>query len=1300
LKNLILISILFITSSIFGQEDKVWLRPNKGQWDERILYRVDLSSGEMLVEPTGFTYHLNDFSQKASHHDHTENPKQNEAIQGQVIRSTFNNITWKGNRVESDTSLHYRNYFLGQDSTKWKTQISDVSTIRLNNYYPQIDMLIEGKKDHMKYSFMVSPGANPNLISYTISGASNVFIDSLGNLHIAHRFGEIIEEKPVAWSSGRCGLELIDVEFKLKGNTVCFDFPNGYNTAEELVIDPKLTFSTFTGSTSDNWGMTAAPDNEGNLIAGGIVFGENGKYPTTTGVYDASYNGGAYYTIPGSSTMSGFDAAITKFSADGKNLLFSTYLGGAGNEAPHSLVTDKDGNLYILGVTSSNNFPVTNGCYDPTFNGGPNIVENGLGYNGADLFITAINSQGNALIGSTYYGGSETDGVNSGNLYYNYGDSFRGEIIVDDDGKVFFSSTTRSANFPTKNASQSNLRGQQDAVAVKMNANLTTVDWSTYYGGNGLETGNSIQLAKSGEVYMAGGTSSSNLNLPAGNDLTFNGGISDGYVVRFSESMGSLISGTYMGMSEYDQAFFVQLDMDDQVYVYGQTESNWGVTPGKYGVNNSGQFIRKYSTDLSTISWTTMVGAGTGHPEISPTAFLVSNCSDIFISGWGGSTNTSGQAKYSTTNGFPTTPDAVQTATNGSNFYIALLSKDAVALKYATFMGGTTSSSNHVDGGTSRFDKVGRIYHAACGSCGSSNTGFTTTPGVWSTTSKSQNCNLAAFKFELSNIEVIVSSINPVVCMPDPVYFQCTSTNGDTYFWDFGDGTTSTEKDPTHAYSSTGIYTATLTVSDSYGCFSPAVTEVTITIKEFNPGIIQPSDTICPGDLVQLEAFGGGAYQWSPPELLNDASLSNPTATLQQTTVFNVQITDECGTENFEVIIPVYKSNISITSDTTLCLGESIQLNATGGETYSWVPSTYLSDPNSANPISAPDTNIIYQVQILTSDDCLIQENVKITVFTAPPIPLLIDSVILCIGKSTKVSASGAINYRWYPDYKISSLLSPNTILSPEKDTIYYCDFTNACGTSTDSLLVDVITPSINAFADTIICLGEYAYLSASGGESYSWSPAESIENSNIQYVTVLPSKDTYFTVVGVDQFGCVDEDSVFVLLFPLPFIKANPPISAVMYEKLQLSAQAIAAVSYSWTPPEHLSCSSCQFPIATPNQNTNYTVTYTDTNGCISSAITTVLYDGSIYIPNTFTPDTDGKNEVFRATGPNVKTFDMMLYNRWGELIHHMHSLTDFWDGNYLGVPCKEGAYIWKVQYTDHLGNKKQLTGHVNLLR
>ncbi|MBL7897970.1 MAG: hypothetical protein JNJ99_05510, partial [Crocinitomicaceae bacterium] len=470
-----------------------------------------------------------------------------------------------------------------------------------------------------------------------------------------------------------------------------FIFPEGYDQNFDLVIDPNLTFSSFTGSTADNWGMTACPDVNKNLIAAGIVFGSG--YPLSTGPFDGSFNGGQV------------DIGVTKFNATGSGIIFSTYVGGSDEESPHSLIVNDANELYIFGATSSTNFPTSGSAYQTSKDGGSLFLfDNFVSFDGgSDAYITKLSAGGNTLLGSTYLGGSGNDAASFGStIAFNYGDIFRGEIMVDANSNVYVTSSTNSTDFPIAGGFDNTLGGTQDAFVAKLNSNLSSLLWSTYIGGSGLESGNSVQLSSTGDIFVGGGTTSTDLPATSGHlNPGFKGGTTDGYVMKFIAPAYGSPAATYLGTNDYDQAYFVQLDIDDFVYVYGQTKGPYTVTAGHYVNPNSGQFIHKLSNNLVTSQWSSFFGRMSGNEEISPTAFLVSDCYEIYIAGWGGTVNSANStAVNSTTTGFPVTTDAYQLTTSGSNFYLAQFTKDMVTLKYATFMGSTTGSSDHVDGGT------------------------------------------------------------------------------------------------------------------------------------------------------------------------------------------------------------------------------------------------------------------------------------------------------------------------------------------------------------------------------------------------------------------------------------------------------------------------------------------------------------------------------------------------------------------------------------------------------------------------
>jgi gliding motility-associated-like protein len=1284
---------LMISWVHFAHAQDVWIYPNKGQWDEHILYNLPLAGGRVYIEQEGMTYFLSNATAHA--HQQTDHDK-NQADhidfgQYHCIKHIFVNAQ-PSNFEAQDSSAHYHNYFIGSDASKWKSMVRGTSKITAPNYFEDGQLIYTTEKDQLAFHLELAPHGDIAQFAFQIQGADAVAVNPEGQLVLQHRFGTITYSKPIAWNIDSNGEKIeVPITWELQNGQIDFVLSEDYDPNLPLYIDPSLTFSTFTGSPVDNWGFTATPDVNGNLFGGGIVFGSG--YPTTVGVFDASYNSGTG-TFP-------MDVSITKFNANGTALLYSTYLGGSGNETPHSLVCAPNGELFVYGVTSSTNFPMAGQSYDNNFNGGPYWTYDALEFNGSDIYIARFNAAGTALIASTYLGGSNTDGINLSALNYNYGDHYRGEIVLDANNNVYVASTTNSSNFPTQNAFQNTLNGTQDAIIFKLNTGLSQVLWSSYFGGSGADAGNSIATGSNGSVYVAGGTTSTSLPISGGNDLTYNGGSSDGYAIRINSASGAMQSGTYMGQAEYDQTYFVRTDVNNAVYVYGQSESAWGITPGCYGNANSGQYIRKYSTDLSTINWTTMIGAGTGHVEISPTAFLISDCYDIYLAGWGGQLNQLyGQASFSTSSNFPVTLDAYQLNTNGSNFYIAVLDQDASALKYATFMGGQNSSSNHVDGGTSRFDNQGRIYHAVCGACGGNDYGFTSTPGVWSPTNQSSNCNLACFKFELSTIEAIAAQPAPLICIPQSVFFDNNSQNANSFFWDFGDGTTSSAYEPIHAYTTPGTYTVLLVAFDSTGCFTPDSVTVSVNIGAFTAGTIQPPAPICAGDSYQLEAFGGSTYSWSPANVLDNPNIAEPTATIFSTTTFSVIVSDSCGSDTLQLTLEVSTPSISLPNDTTICIGQTVPIAATATGTISWSPGNFLNTTSGPNVIATPQNDITYTATTTSSNGCTAQDSITIIVFNNPPNPQLIDSVSLCYGTAMPLSAGGGTSYFWYPN---NNLLGGNTAtvqINPLSPQYYFVDVTNSCGTETDSVWVSILTAQIWAGSDTTVCPGQAAGLWASGALYYEWYPGPAGSSSNGAMVSVVPPTNTTYLVIGTDAQGCQDSANVQVNVFAAAYVNAGADVYAVQGDIIQLNALTSGPGSVLWAPDDEVSCVNCLSTQVSPSQNALYTVYFTDQNGCTAESQVNIYFDPFFYVPNTFTPDGDMFNQYFRVIGGNYLEVEVSIYNRWGELIYSFNDLKEYWDGTYHFRPCQDGTYTWKIKYTDFKNHKEVITGHVNLLR
>lgn len=1305
MRHLILFISVLAALSVAAQEP-IWIRPNKGQWNQEVSHRIKIPNGTLFLEEKGWTfsfYNLNEYrEQHLEGHEHEGHQHSAEDFTWKYhnVKATFLNASQPDSIVGADEADFYENYFLGKDTNHWVSHLKPVQKVRYYGLYPGIDMEFYGVDNALKYDFYLDAGANPYDIRLNYEGQQKMFIDDDGNLNVATRFGTIKESAPTAYQLIRGRKKKLKIKFKISSNNISFGFPEGFDPDHPLVIDPQLTFSTFTGATSDNWGYTACPDRNENLIGGGIVFGPG--YPTNSGSYDVSYNGGQ---SSGPGGIPGFDVAISKFNPQGSALVYSTFLGGANNEAPHSVIVNNQNELMIYGSTSSDDFSVTPTAYQDTHGGGSAVTVSGLYYSKSDIFVAKLSPNGDNLLASTYLGGSSNDGLNTGlATRFNYGDESRGEVMVDDQQNVYVASSTQSTDFPMVMANQNTYNGDQSGVAFKFSPNLNTLLWSTYIRGNSGTTASfGIQLSSTNEIYITGATDNNAFPTTGGAYQTaYQGGATDGYIHKYDPLTFTLLSSTLVGTTGRDLTYFVQLDPDDFVYVFGQSDGNYPITPGKYNNAGGGQFIHKFSNDLNTSEFSTRVGGANGAPQISPTAFLVSDCYNIFIAGWGGATN-QGNVITSTTTNFPTTNDAFQSNTNGNNFYLALYTDDMTSLKYATYMGGLNSSNNHVDGGTSRFDKRGVIYHAVCGSCGATNSGFTSTPGAYSETSNSNNCNLAAFKFDLGFIDALISTPQTFVCFPDPAEFINNSQNVNEFFWDFGDGNTSTQEEPIHNYPGPGTYEVTLIVNDSTECFIPDTARIDVIVSQFVGDAYGPPGQVCPGDTVQLIADGGDLsdYAWFPGTGLSDSTIAEPTAVITEDITYGVVMNDSCGIDTAYVTIEVYDDFPDPLSDTSICIGNSVDLIASGGTNYTWTSNNpTFPATNNAQITVSPTNDQWYFLEGTTPSGCDFYDTVLVEVDYTIPIPQLPDTVGQCRFDTTFLEPGIARDYSWSPPYNIFVVDTTDNynMVWPLEDTMYYVTLTNACGDNFDSVYIDVTQPEASAVPDTTICPEGEAVLTGYGGASYRWFPSATLNTSENQTVIARPSTPTTYYVEVTDSLGCRDTAEVFVDIYPSPLISVVSTVYAVEDEYIQLEASGTGEIS--WSPPESISCVVCDNPLVMPNQTTSYTATVTDTNGCQATDQVTVIYEGQIYVPNTFTPDRDNFNEVFKPIGYNIREYELLIFNRWGELIFESQNLEVGWDGTFRGKLMQDGTYVWKITYKDISNNKLEKFGHVNLLK
>ena len=759
---------------------------NQGQWDEAVRYAAALPSGRLFVRPTGLTYAFYDPAFLDQHHRSGATSTAPAAPAGGAIAAHaysvfFEKASPRARLTAAEATPGERNYFVGRDARRWASHVRAYRQLRYAGLWPGIDLtLYENRTQRLEYDVLLAPGANPARVALRYDGATALALDAAGNLVIKTTVSTTTELAPQAWQFDAGGQrQAVPCRYVLAGRTVRFALGK-YDAGRALTIDPTVQFSTLTGSKADNWGFTATYDNAGNMYSGGIAFDMG--YPTTVGALQTSFAGLA-------------DIALIKYDTRASGpaaRVWATYLGGSNTEFPHSLVVNGQNELVLLGSTSSRDYPTTAGAAQGTFRGGPGVAPFGttaaLYYmpNGADLVLTRLRADGGALLASTYLGGTGNDGVVTGNssVTANYGDAFRSDVLLDGAGNVYVAAATSSANFPglAGGFGPTYQGGASDAVVCKLSPDLRTVLWAGLLGGSGQDAAFSIQRDAQGRVFVCGATSSANFPATPGSyHATALGGPADGFVARIGADGRAVERATYLGTPGLDLAQLLQLDAAGGVYVLGQSLGLYPNTLGLAGAPGGPQFIQKLDPDLAvapfSITFGNTLGQAFKQPNIVPTAFLVDDCERVYISGWGGADN----AGYlgGSTAGLPVTPGAVQPLTDGSDFYLAQFSPGLSRLEYATFFGETGGAGEHVDGGTSRFDKRGVVYQAVCASCRGTQ-GFPLPPGAGTYTIRngSSNCNNGAFKM---NFEILQADPGPrrFVC-PDagPVALGGTPAGG------------------------------------------------------------------------------------------------------------------------------------------------------------------------------------------------------------------------------------------------------------------------------------------------------------------------------------------------------------------------------------------------------------------------------------------------------------------------------------------------------------------------------------------
>lgn len=557
--------------------------------------------------------------------------------------------------------------------------------------------------------------------------------------------------------------------------------------------------------------------------------------------------------------------------------------------------------------------------------------------------------------------------------------------------------------------------------------------------------------------------------------------------------------------------------------------------------------------------------------------------------------------------------------------------------------------------------------------------------------------------------------------------FDVTFNNDDfsplnkTFYWEFGDpatGTsnTSTLKEPVHVYSDTGIYTYKLVVNRGDQC-SDSATQMIKVYPGFSPDFsvdgkcVEAPIKFTDQSSTKYGSINSWTWQFDDTNSSSDSAIiRNPTYTYNQAGDYLVSLkitsTKGCDKSFTDTVKIVDQPPFSVTNDTLICSIDTVQLTAYGTGQVSWSPNYNINQLNSFNPLVSPDVTTTYYANYTESPGCSALDSVVVKVINQVSLSLGNDTTI-CLTDTTLINTvSDGLHYIWTPSNTLSSDTAKRPLANPDQTTNYQVTASvGKCHTSDNITLRTVPYPNASAGNDTAICFSESYQLHGSGGRSYTWTPVTYLDDPNIADPVSTPQKSIRYVIQVNDILGCPKPSfDTIVLRVERPVANAGPrDTSIVLNQPLQLLGTG-EAESFNWFPTTGLSNPNVSNPIALITEDQQYVLEIMSNAGCIATDTIDVKVfkvKPGFYVPNAFTPNNDGLNDVFQPIMLGMESLNYFrVYNRGGQLIYSTHSQENAWDGTYKGAPQDAGVFVWTAQGTDYQGNVITEKGNVTLIR
>lgn len=433
-----------------------------------------------------------------------------------------------------------------------------------------------------------------------------------------------------------------------------------------------------------------------------------------------------------------------------------------------------------------------------------------------------------------------------------------------------------------------------------------------------------------------------------------------------------------------------------------------------------------------------------------------------------------------------------------------------------------------------------------------------------------------------------------------------TDTAIATWAWDFDDGSFDTIQNPTHPFG-IGTFDVQLIVTSLKGCNDTM--SKPITVFQNPVASAGPDSTVCAGTPVQLSGSGATMYQWTPALGLDDSTAANPVATPSDTTQYILTVTDMNGcrdTDSVTLNIKPVPVAVAI-ADVEICIGNSIEIFASGGSVYSWSPSADLSCSTCSNPIASPASTTLYTVTATNSYQCSDMEDVLVTVRERPAGITTPDSDI-CIGDTIQLESLGGAVHFWGPSGSLSCTACENPVATPDTTTLYQVLMYNVYNCETyDSVMITVHPlPDITIQAGQI-CEGDTGQILSSGGAIYNWSPSAGLSCDNCPNPLVFADSTTTYQLEVISSYACVNYDSATVVVLPSPTVQTIENATICAGDEIELTTTYSGTDSIHWGPVSGIKSSNIPSPDAKPEVTTQYTITAFNAAGCSEEDVVTI---------------------------------------------------------------------------------------------